>query len=138
MLSACGGQIPLTPPADLVATSVQETLAAVPTNTPVQVTTTATSAILDAPTETATLEPTVTQTITPSPTIVLEDIRNTFGSPAWQDTLDNCTSFGLCTAYEDDFSKVSVASGSLILTSKTASGFRTLAVNLSPSAKYVS
>lgn len=122
MFSACGSKLAPTASVDTMATIVEATLAAVPTDTPIMLLPTETSAPVSTATETSEPTPTETQTITP--TIVTDDIRNTLGNPVWQDSLDNCSSFGLCTPYEDDYSRVSVSSGSMIMTSKTSGGFR--------------
>ncbi len=122
LLSACGRQPAPGSTIDTVATSVQATLMAVPTNT--EVVLPATETPVPQPTPTETFPPAATETQTATPTVVTEDYRNTLGLPVWTDSLDNCSTFGLCTPYEDDYSKVSVSGGSLFMQSKASQGFR--------------
>ncbi len=105
---------------DLVATIVEQTLSSIPTTTEIP---TKTDEIPTPPTQT--LEPSLTPSITLSPTIFTDDIRNALGSPVWEDQLNDCSSFGLCSPYEDDNSKVSVSSGAMIMTSKSTGGYQT-------------
>ncbi|HPC07212.1 MAG TPA: hypothetical protein PLI60_10880 [Anaerolineaceae bacterium] len=123
LLSACARTVSPESAVDSVSTSVQATLAAVPTNTEVVLPATDTP-VPQQPTPTETLPPAATETQTATPTVVVDDYRNTLGAPAWTDSLDNCSSFGLCTPYEDDYSKVSVSGGSLYMQSKATQGFR--------------
>lgn len=118
VVSACG-RISPTATQDLVATIVEQTLSA-PTNTVNPTNTEEVSVTL-----TPTPESSITPTITTSPTVVTDEIRNTLGAPAWQDQLNDCSSFGLCTPYEDNNSKVTVADGAMIMTSKTTGGYQT-------------
>ena len=122
LLTACSRTATPESAIDTVATSVQATLEAVPTNTEVILPSTDTP--VPQPTATETLPPVATETQTATPTVVTEDYRNTLGLPAWTDSLDNCSSFGLCTPYEDDYSKLSIAGGSLLMQSKATQGFR--------------
>jgi hypothetical protein len=123
LLSACVKQPVPDMTVDIVATSVQATLAAVPTSTLEAVPPTDTP-IPQQPAPTETLPPAATETLTATPTVVTDDYRNTLGAAAWSDSLDNCSSFGLCTPYEDDYSKVYVSAGSLFMQSKATQGFR--------------
>lgn len=122
LLSACGKKPSPEGTIDAVATSVQATLAAVPIDT--QVVPPPTETPIPQPTPTETLTPVATETQTATPTVVTEDYRNTLGVAAWSDSLDNCSTFGLCTPYEDDYSKVYVSAGSMLMQSKATQGFR--------------
>lgn len=110
------------PTPDVVATQV----AAILTSQSTQV-------VESAPTQPiTTLEPSPTPTqATPTPqptltaTIPTGDPRQTLGNPTFVDTLDSGRSFGLeSQAYDDDFTFIQVESGSLVLTSRYATGFR--------------
>jgi hypothetical protein len=119
ILTACGVKSPEATQ-DLLATIVQQTLSSVPTNTEIPTRTEETPVLV-----TLTPEPSITPSITMSPTIINDEIRNTLGSPVWADQLNDCSSFGLCTPYEDENSKVSVSSGAMIMTSKITGGYQT-------------
>jgi len=74
---------------------------------------------------TATPLPTVTPQPTATATTSPEDPRVQLGSPDFTDTLDSGRSFGLDSqAYDDDYTSIRVENGSLILTSRYATGFR--------------
>jgi hypothetical protein len=119
---------------DQIATSVQQTLTALPISTtiaPVQSSSTASPTILptntSTPTETQVITdtPSPTNTIAPTMTATLsDDPKNSLGTPTWQNTLDNGTSFGLdAGAYEDDNTKIVITGGAMTLTSYSTIGY---------------
>ena len=126
ILSACNlpanGEPPRNPESVAVETAVVQTLTAQPTAT-------------TEPTNTA-VPPTATTapTSTPAPTQTLaagaatqtpaDDPRAGLGDPVWKDTLDKCTAFGLCEAYDDGNNAFKVESGKMILSSASSGGFR--------------
>ena len=71
------------------------------------------------------LTPSATPFATPSPTVVSsEDPRQTLGAPVYSDTLDNGRAFGLeGKVYEDENTLIRIQDGSMVLTSKFATGY---------------
>ncbi len=98
---------------DTIATAVQETMQAFPTST-------------SAPLPVITASPMPeTPTITMTPTVFADDILNQLGAPVWEANMQNCNTFGLCTPYEDDYAKISLENGKMMMTIKKGGGYRT-------------
>lgn len=126
LIAACNPEPASIPVEDQMSTIVYATLAAMPSNTPLPTHTpepVVATPIPDTPTLPPLITPTTEPTLTATP--VLNDIRTGLGAPAWQDTMQSCSTFGLCTPYEDDFSKVSISDGKMVMVAKKGSGYKT-------------
>lgn len=112
-----------TPPPGAIATAVQMTLAAQPTLTPPVET--ATAVIPSAPTVLATSTPEASATPAFTATAFSEDPAVALGTPTMRDTLDQGTGFGIgAEGYEDDFTRIYLANGALVLHNKSTGGWR--------------
>jgi hypothetical protein len=85
------------------------------------------------PTETATLPtetlpPTATETVdtaTPTITVVVSGFRDTLGSPAWRNELNDGQAFGLDNeGYQDDNTRIVIENGAMVLSSSSIYGYR--------------
>lgn len=118
------------PTVDYVATQVSLALTTFPTATLPPALPSSTTAPTNAPQSTPTLEPTPTliipsSTPQPSATSAPTDPLQSLGSPSWQDTFDNGAYWGLdSSGYSDDYTAIKVENGSLVLTSKTSTGWQ--------------
>ncbi len=121
------------PTVDYVATQVILALTTFPTATQPP---TLPASTITAPQSTATLESTPTpeptatlmvptSTPQPSATSAPTDPRQSLGSPSWQDTFDSGAYWALdSTGYSDDYTAIKIENGSLVLTSKTSTGWQ--------------
>lgn len=141
LLTACNlGSEPMVvaPTVDMVGTQVAQTLTKIPTNadkpltniTPGQLTKiptlhpTITLTAVVSPTSVATTQvSSQTPTGTATPTAVPGDPRTTLGTPTWKDTFQKATSWGLDAPYDDGHTRVSIAPGKLVMTSKDGNGW---------------
>ncbi|MHC1741152.1 MAG: hypothetical protein AB9897_08600 [Anaerolineaceae bacterium] len=119
ILSSCNLPVSksVTNPADVVSTRVAQTLQAgektiIPTNT------------LQPTTALSTITPTYTETVSPTVTPSPDDPRLTLGTPDFSETFSSGSSFGLKTPYIDDAINMSIANGSLLMSSLSINGVR--------------
>lgn len=106
-----------TPSSNEVATRVALTLQAVITETiPPQ------NPTILPTTPLGTITPTLTQTATVTSTTSPEDPRLSLGTPSFAEAFNSGSSFGLKTPYVDDAVSMSVANGTLLMTSLRANG----------------
>jgi len=131
VLTACNlpaTVVTATPEVDRLSTAVSRTLTArpilpspvSPANKPSE---TSIPKIISSPTFTETFTPvsslTFTETATP------DVYKNTLGTPAWQNHLDNGKSFGIGAAgYQDDSTHITIDNGVMNLSSISTVGFR--------------
>jgi len=123
ILSACtAAPTQSVPTVDIIGTKVAQTMTALPTNTPQP-----TQALPAKPSEVAPTSPQPSETLapTPTPTTPPDDPKASLGSPAWKNTLDSGSSFGLdAKGYDDGNTRIAVANGVMTLTSIYPSGYR--------------
>jgi len=116
------------PTVDYIGTQVSMALTALPSITPqplpsftAETADTSSTTPTEIPTSTG-VPPTATS-IPPenTPTSNITDPAQTLGLPAWKDTLDNGTNWGLdSSGYSDDNTSIKVENGRMIFTSQTA------------------
>lgn len=111
-----------TPTVDFIATTVAETLVALPSKTPPSTQSAGPTAAQSAATQPANETPTSTASPSPTPP---GDPKSWLGTPTKLDTLDNPQGFGLAGGYEDDAAKIVVSDGAMIMTSFSTVGWRT-------------
>ncbi len=121
------------PPQEAVATAVQMTLAAQPSNTsgPQGAPTTAAAQPSDTPAPSVTPVPSLTPTpeISDTPTLTAtpfsSDPAVALGQPAMRDPLDKGSGFGInSSGYEDDATHIYLSDGALVLHSSSNNGWR--------------
>lgn len=114
---------------DQVGTEVSRLLTKIPSTTLTSIATSVVTTTVSA-TTTATVENTATPTVTPTPTQAPDDPSVSLGSPAWQDTFDSGKSWGLgSSGYSDDYTKITVEDGSMVLTSYSNQGWLSWRLN---------
>lgn len=127
LLASCN--FPLTqstPKPDLLGTTVAQTLTAFPP----EASPTATKSTNVSLTPTSTQQPSPTSTSTEAPsataTTPADDPAQTLGQPTWVDTLDNGKTFwgSANPVYEDDYTRIKVENGAMVLTSITTTGWK--------------
>lgn len=123
-LSSCN--FPLMKPTvdqNAVATKVAQVLTQ--TTNPSQQPTLASNTISPSNTPaTAESTPTVAITSTPTITATPSDPSQMYGAPIWHNGLDNGTSFGLSTPFNDGYSSFSVSGGKMTMTGITTGGWK--------------
>lgn len=67
--------------------------------------------------------PTKASTNTLTPTAIPGDPRNALGTPTWKDDFQKASTWGLGAPYDDGHTRVSIAPGKIVLTSKNAEGW---------------
>jgi hypothetical protein len=67
--------------------------------------------------------PSKAPTNTPTSTAVAGDPRNALGTPTWKDDFQKASTWGLGAPYDDGHTRVSIAPGKIVLTSKNAEGW---------------
>lgn len=116
------------PTVDLVGTKVAQVLTDMPTpaNKPLTNITPAQST-KNPPAVTATVAGSPTPASSPTPTVTTSpvpgDPRTTLGTSTWKDTFQKAASWGLDAPYDDGHTRVSIAPGKLIMSSKDGNGW---------------
>jgi hypothetical protein len=127
----------VTPTVDIVATQVAQTLTKISSGadkpltniTIVQLTkpavsqSTITPAVVSPTLAATTQVPSQTATSTVTPTAVPGDPRTTLGTPTWKDTFQKAAAWGLDSPYDDGHTRVSIAPGKIVLSSKDGNGW---------------
>ena len=129
VLSGCNMSAQPSATPDQVGTEVSKLLTEVPS---VSQTAAVTSPVIatTAATLTPTIENTTTPTVTPTATQAPDDPAVSLGSPAWQDTFESGKSWGLgSSGYSDDYTKITVENGSMVLTSYSTQGWLSWRLN---------
>ncbi|MEN4042124.1 MAG: hypothetical protein ROW39_07265 [Anaerolineaceae bacterium] len=125
LLSACAPRQAAEPDIDEVATAVQATLDAQPTQTPFPPTDTPEPVIATFTPEQPTPTVFFTETPTLTPTVSTEDPLSYLGQPTGKDTLESGSGFGIdAGGYEDDFTRISVSEGSMFIHNFSTIGWR--------------